>query len=569
MKNPLQYLSLSLVFIFLTVMAVSALNEGNISTLSDNIATLNDIQSELSSSSSSRNISRVINSAIKQLNDAISQEGQSCASKLEGIFSKLDRATDTLESKKCTGSRTKNCIPVELVDKVLNDFKNTITSLREITAIDENGNGVPDICDSDPDSDGIVGKNDNCPLVNNPEQKDVDENRVGDACDLFYCCEDSSLTFPLEKCKRKTIKSCSEEGNVVIGCLSPKTKANGKTSAGGPITFSPIILNQTSSQNTVNFGTGATPSTILINTGFFPFNNSQAVLMGFSDFGCDDLDITFTPPPGFSGGIFEIGPAANGAETGPRTIIQINGDMSFIVSLNNFPFNPQANDQLGLSFFINSQDMTFTNSFFSVLADLDFDGSCKSPLASSSGGTTTSSGAPFNPFGDEGIVLPPGIPGIGTSSGGVVVGNTSGTAVANTSSGDFISMLQNDLSMSTVPVTQGGMAYMAGTHDCDDFAEELGMDLMDRGYNTTFTAIWRNGGMTGHAVTDVHPTSSSGIVFVEPQNGMIINLDENMDGMVGYRDNMHSDTTMTTEGMAEIEVYMDRDAAAMAGVPID
>ena len=50
---------------------------------------------------------------------------------------------------------------------------------------------------------------------------------------------------------------------------------------------------------------------------------------------------------------------------------------------------------------------------------------------------------------------------------------------------------------------------------------------------------------------------------------MIINLDENMDGMVGYRDGTHSDTTMLTEGMTEIEVYMDRDTAAMAGVPID
>lgn len=28
-------------------------------------------------------------------------------------------------------------------------------------------------------------------------------------------------------------------------------------------------------------------------------------------------------------------------------------------------------------------------------------------------------------------------------------------------------------------------------------------------------------------------------------------------------------TVMATEGMTEIEIYMDRDAAAMAGVPVD
>ena len=94
------------------------------------------------------------------------------------------------------------------------------------------------------------------------------------------------------------------------------------------------------------------------------------------------------------------------------------------------------------------------------------------------------------------------------------------------------------------------------------------MELQGHGFNRTFTAIWRDGGMTGHAVTDVH-TTSGGIVFVEPQNGMVINLDENMDGMVGFSDSMHLGTFMATEGMTHIEVYMDRDSAAMAGAPVD
>ncbi len=577
MKRIVKHTAIVFAFIFITVMAVSALNESDINAISDNVLLLNDIQSELSSSSSSRSVSRVISSAIKQLNDAVAEGGQSCVSRLDVIFSKLDRAVGVLASRSCNGLRTKNCVPKELVDRIIVELQNTIDDLRRLAALDENGNGTPDVCDSDPDGDGVLGKNDNCPLVSNPEQKDVDGNKIGDACDLFFCCEDSSLTVPLSECDKKTIKSCSEEGNVVIGCLAPKTrKSSSKTGSRELISSSPILLNQVSGQNVINFGTGAMPSTIMINTGFFPFNNSQALLTGFSDFACNDLDVTFTPPTGFPGGAFEIGPAANSTETGPRTTFQINGDMSSIITLSNFPiidpltgqpFSPQMGDQLGLSLF--TQNQVFANSFFNVFADLDFDGECHSPL-NSSGGNASSSGL-FDPF-PGGIVIE--IPG--TSSGGGVVGNTSSGAVANTSSGaigtssgSFVSMLQNDLNMSTVPVTQGGMAYMAGTYDCDDFAHDLGVDLMGKGYDTTFTAIWRDNGMTGHAVTDIHPASSSGIVFVEPQNGMIIDLDENMDGMVGYRDGTHSDATMNTEGMSEIEVYMDRDAAAMAGVPID
>ena len=542
MNITIKHITVILVFILFTIMAVSALNEDDVNSVSDDIFSLNDIQSELSSSTSTRSISRVINSAIKQLNNAISQTGSSCATGLNVALSRLERIAKIFTGRKCSNLRKKNCIQDSLADDVLDRLQDAIDDLREITSLDGDGNGIPDICSEDPDGDGILGKNDNCPLVSNPEQKDVDKNRIGDACDLFFCCEDSSLTFPLEKCKKKTIKSCSEEGNVVVGCIPPLAK--GKSSAGGPITSSPVVLTQISShiRNFINFGTGATPSTIIIETGFFPFNNSQAILMGFSDFMCDDFDITLTPPPGFPGGSFEIGPAANGAETGPRSIVQINGDMSLIFPLNNFPFNPQANDQLGLSFFVNPEDMVFANSFFNVIADLDFDGSCSlSPLASSSGGTS--------------------------SSGGVVTTSSGGNA--GTSSGDFAAMLQDALSMSTIPVNMGGMAYMAGTYDCDDFAHDLQMELQGEGFNSTFTAIWRDGGMTGHAVTDVHPTTSGGIVFVEPQNGMIIDLDENMDGMVDYMDGAHSDTFMPTDGMTQVEVYMDRDGAAMAGVPVD
>jgi len=131
---------------------------------------------------------------------------------------------------------------------------------------------------------------------------------------------------------------------------------------------------------------------------------------------------------------------------------------------------------------------------------------------------------------------------------------------------EFISMLQDVVSMSTIP----DMTYVPTTYDCDDFASDLEKELDSQGYDASFTIIYRNDGMTivGHAVTDVHPTRGA-IIFVEPQNGMIIDLDEDGDGIIGFNDNMHNMIVMATEGMSHIEVYMDLNGAVMAGVRID
>lgn len=397
----------------------------------------------------------------------------------------------------------------------------------------------------DPDEDEILGKQDNCPLVSNPDQKDVDHNGKGDACDLFYCCEDSSLTFPLSKCTKKTIEECRVEGNIVVGSIEPRRKSEKrKNNKEENITFGISLLrSQVTGSNTVNFGG---ESMLIVNTGFFPFDNSQGPLTGFNDFNCQDLNLIFAPPPGFPGGSFEVGPAANGFETGFRETVYIDGDNPSTTALHDFPtidpftmipFDPSMGDQLGLSLF--TQDPVFNDSFFDIFVDLDFNGNCHSSLATSSSGGATSSG------------------------GGTVVTTTSSGGTTS-SSGNFVAMLQEVINMSTVP----GMTYMATTYDCDDFANDLEQELDMAGYDATFTTLWRDNGMTGHAVTDVH-TTSGGIIFVEPQNGMIIDLDESMDGMVGYRDGTHSDEIMLTEGMSEIEVYMDRNSAVMAGVTLD
>jgi len=213
------------VFSLLTVISVSALDENDANVIFDSISTLTNVQSKLKSIKGASDISKIIDVAIKQLNTAVSHPGTSCVSELKTSLLKLDQAADRITSRSCANLKRKVCIQNDLVDQILGDFQGAIDDLKEITGLDIDGNKIPDVCDLDPDGDGIAGRNDNCPLINNPDQVDGDKNGTGDACQLFYCCQDSSLTVPLEECKRKTIDSCSKEDGIVLGGIpSPPTR---------------------------------------------------------------------------------------------------------------------------------------------------------------------------------------------------------------------------------------------------------------------------------------------------------------------------------------------------------
>jgi acetyltransferase-like isoleucine patch superfamily enzyme len=142
--------------------------------------------------------------------------------------------------------------------------------------------------------------------------------------------------------------------------------------------------------------------------------------------------------------------------------------------------------------------------------------------------------------------------------------------------------LDQDVDSGNVAVNGGGMPYVADTHDCDDFAEDLELHLQGLGYNATFTCYWKlnpdnawwkfwqKKWIEGHCVTDVHLPDGT-TVFIEPQltsgEGAVgQDLDFDGDGKVEVSNGPTSDTT---DDSYRIEVYDSAQAARDAGVVLD
>lgn len=134
--------------------------------------------------------------------------------------------------------------------------------------------------------------------------------------------------------------------------------------------------------------------------GFFPFSNSQGAVDAFGT--CSTPDFFFDGPPGLSGSTLEVGPAANGFETGSRQILVFDMDGNLSVEFTSaFPlsnpstmvaFDPSMGDILGLSF-VPGPGFPSGSTVLMITTTFNCDDGMTTSSTSTSGTATTSSGS--------------------------------------------------------------------------------------------------------------------------------------------------------------------------------
>ncbi len=82
-------------------------------------------------------------------------------------------------------------------DGVFDDCDNCLM-IANADQSDVDGNGFGDACDDDDDGDEVPDEFDNCPLVANPEQADSDDDGIGDACEPIGCFLEKLLATDAE-----------------------------------------------------------------------------------------------------------------------------------------------------------------------------------------------------------------------------------------------------------------------------------------------------------------------------------------------------------------------------------
>jgi hypothetical protein len=113
------------------------------------------------------------------------------------------------------------------VNNALDNDRDDITNkndncplLHNPDQLDMDGDRVGDVCDNDLDGDGILNTGDNCPRIANPDQADHDHDGVGDACQTNSCrrdCEEKRTSC--QNCRGPgcpTPRMCNEEFNTCI-----------------------------------------------------------------------------------------------------------------------------------------------------------------------------------------------------------------------------------------------------------------------------------------------------------------------------------------------------------------